>query len=302
MSETGIWMPLYIGDYLADTQRLSAEQHGAYLLLIMDYWRNGPPPMDDTVLAQITRLERAAWRRHRAVLLGFFSEVQGWLVHKRIEQELANALERKTALSTRGAKGAKARWSREGSGDVSGEASGNTCGNASGNAQAWSRDAASSTAGMAEALPGQCTSPTPSPTPPPLYQPSVSRPPFARRSGKEALSGKRQMQAPGSVPDPTHDDVKSLDSVNAFISLPSNNGKMFHVDPAYVERLQQQFPALDVQQQFRQMQAWFEGNRRNRKTMQGMTRFIINWLSRAQDRAPRKVVEQVSRLDENDIM
>ncbi len=108
------------------------------------------------------------------------------------------------------------------------------------------------------------------------------------------------MQAPGSVPDPAHDDVKS--SVNAFISLPTNNGKMFHVDPAYVERLQKQFPALDVQQQFRQMQAWFEGNRRNRKTMQGMTRFIINWLSRAQDRAPRQVVERVSVLGENDIM
>ncbi len=110
------------------------------------------------------------------------------------------------------------------------------------------------------------------------------------------------MQAPGSVPDPTHDDVKSLISVNAFISLPTNNGKMFHVDHAYVERLQIQFPALDVKQQFRQMQAWFEGNRRNRKTAQGMTRFIINWLSRAQDRAPRQVIERVSVLGDNEIM
>lgn len=32
------WMPLYIGDFIADTAHLSAEETGAYILLIMHYW------------------------------------------------------------------------------------------------------------------------------------------------------------------------------------------------------------------------------------------------------------------------
>ena len=55
MSRTDTWMPLYIGDYLADTTHLSMAEHGAYLLLIMTYWRTGPLPDNDKALANMPR-------------------------------------------------------------------------------------------------------------------------------------------------------------------------------------------------------------------------------------------------------
>ena len=105
-----VFMPLYIGDYLAGTSRLTTELHGAYLLLIMDYWMNGPPPDDDQILASITKLSFDAWSIARAKLEHFFIVAQGCWMHKRIDEELANASHRKQKSVERAEKAAAARW------------------------------------------------------------------------------------------------------------------------------------------------------------------------------------------------
>lgn len=145
--KTDIWMPLYVADYLADTGRLTTEQHGAYLLIIMDYWRNGAPPDDDAVLAQIARMTPDAWRNARSILQAFFEQCSGMWVHKRVEQELAAAAVNREVAQLRAKTAAEARWAKV---KQSADARSNASSNARSNAQA---------------LLEECPSPSPSSSP-----------------------------------------------------------------------------------------------------------------------------------------
>lgn len=108
MSDT--WMPLYVGDYLSATTRLTTEQHGAYILLLLDYWKSGPPPNNDAVLAQIARMSPAAWRKAKPAIIGFFELSDGQLIQKRVEKERARAAEITEERSKAGKAGAAKRW------------------------------------------------------------------------------------------------------------------------------------------------------------------------------------------------
>lgn len=79
-------MPFHVGDYLGDTGHLSTTQHGAYLLLILHYWRTGGLPPDDAHLARICKLSFKSWvDLVKPDLEPLFRP--GWR-HKRIDEEL----------------------------------------------------------------------------------------------------------------------------------------------------------------------------------------------------------------------
>jgi uncharacterized protein YdaU (DUF1376 family) len=96
------WMPLYVGDYLGDTGHLTTAQHGAYLLLMMHYWRKGELPDDDRQLSKITKLPLRTWCEYRATLQDFFHE--GWK-HKRIDAELERMMRVSAKRAIAGQKG-----------------------------------------------------------------------------------------------------------------------------------------------------------------------------------------------------
>lgn len=84
------YMPLFVADYLADTRHLTPAQHGAYLLLIFNYWQRGEPlPNDDARLARIVGMSNRDWKHNRDAILEFFTKQESLLVHPRIAHELS---------------------------------------------------------------------------------------------------------------------------------------------------------------------------------------------------------------------
>ena len=96
------WMPLYVGDYLGDTGHLTTTRHGAYLLLMMHYWRKGELPDDDQQLCKIAKLPLKTWNEYRATLQDFFHD--GWK-HKRIDTEFERMMRVSAKRAIAGQKG-----------------------------------------------------------------------------------------------------------------------------------------------------------------------------------------------------
>ena len=71
LGEPYIWMPVYIGDYLADTIGLTDEEHGRYYLAWMCYWRCGGPVTDDEMRA-ILKDSSEKLRRYFTIEDGFW--------------------------------------------------------------------------------------------------------------------------------------------------------------------------------------------------------------------------------------
>jgi uncharacterized protein YdaU (DUF1376 family) len=118
-AKTDIWMPLYISDYLGDTQHLSRDEHGGYILLMMAYWRNrGPLPDDDKRLSSIVKATSKEWRILRQILSDFFIVEEGVWRHKRIDRELTSSLANRKQKSIAGAASAAKRWGTSDNGSL----------------------------------------------------------------------------------------------------------------------------------------------------------------------------------------
>lgn len=113
------YMPLYVSDLLADTTTLSAEEFGAYTLLICHMWLHGGViPDDDRFNARICRVSLRKWRLLRSRLGEYLQFSDGKISQKRLEKEMKKAKNR----SEKRTKAANSRWKNNETADASGYA------------------------------------------------------------------------------------------------------------------------------------------------------------------------------------
>ncbi len=114
-SKTDIWMPLYIGDILADTSHLDAERFGCYMLWLMHYWRKGPLSGNIADLVGIGKLRcEDAPSIAQAVLSEFFVQNDDGKWHqKRADIEIARWQDKQQKAQDKAKAAAEARWGKD---------------------------------------------------------------------------------------------------------------------------------------------------------------------------------------------
>ena len=73
------------------------------------------------------------------------------------------------------------------------------------------------------------------------------------------------------------------DSTPIVVSIPLVDSSEYPVTAEMIAEWQQAYPAVDVEQQLREMRAWSIANPSNRKTPRGVNSFIVRWLGKEQD-------------------
>ena len=102
--------PLYVGDYLRETRHFTAQEHGAYMLLLMAHWVRGEEglPNNNKRLAFMASCSHAQWRKIRPTIEPLFHISENTWQHPRLMIEIS----KRASKSAAARKNALKRWNK----------------------------------------------------------------------------------------------------------------------------------------------------------------------------------------------
>ena len=78
------------------------------------------------------------------------------------------------------------------------------------------------------------------------------------------------------------------ENANVFIGLELNDGSLYSIFDDDLVKWRGLYPAVNVEQELRNMVGWIDGNPTRRKTKNGIKKFVNSWLSKEQDQGGRR--------------
>ncbi len=103
-------MEFYVSDFLGDTQDLTCEQVGAYMLLLCTMWnKGGYLPADEAKLARVCRLAASKWKTIRTDVMAFLTPTDHGWTHPKLLRALEKVEGKSLARAEAGSKGGHAK-------------------------------------------------------------------------------------------------------------------------------------------------------------------------------------------------
>jgi len=104
------FMQLYVSDYLGATRAFTAEQHGAYMLLLMSMWNaEGSLRNDPKMLARLACCTPSRWAKVGPAVMEKFTLQGDRITHARLGRELKKAQEKSIKRAIVGSLGGAAK-------------------------------------------------------------------------------------------------------------------------------------------------------------------------------------------------
>lgn len=110
MKKANLYFRFHIGDYLADTNFLDAEEHGAYLMAMLHCYKHDFLPSDMKKLKKICKTQD---EEIIETILEFFTQKEDKWIHRRIKAELKRAESISKKASESGKRGAEKRHEKQ---------------------------------------------------------------------------------------------------------------------------------------------------------------------------------------------
>ena len=104
------------------------------------------------------------------------------------------------------------------------------------------------------------------------------------KTNQKLIEGKKEVNFTKDIDIDKELDI-DINTNNMYCLLPLVNGDSAIITTDDISLWKESYPAVSIETEIKKILSWLDANPKNRKTQSGWKRFVVNWLSKAQNEA-----------------